>query len=348
MRKKTAAILTGPDTHLDHLGVLAHLMNMPLIVHDKKTFSSAQFFYPQVQTIYKTLHECDMHFLAHTFDALFQSAKCFALELSSSIELLYKKNMRFIYCPHGHSDKGHSAKTFAPQDISLVYGDHMLDLLQSTGAISSIKATIVTGNYRLSFYQKYRSFYDNLAKNLITKHFTNNPSKKMALYAPSWEDGENPTSFFSALDRLIEELHHDFHLIIKPHPLLESFHPERTWATIKKHESNSSVLFLHNFPCIYPLLALCDLYIGDYSSIGYDFLWFNKPLYFSLTKESPSFMLHKAGLLLPIQGSISNYIKTSWTENAEGKKEEREKLYSYVFGKEKDWDALREEIYAAL
>ena len=35
---KAAAISTGPDTHLDHLGVLAALLHIPLIVPDEKNY----------------------------------------------------------------------------------------------------------------------------------------------------------------------------------------------------------------------------------------------------------------------------------------------------------------------
>ncbi len=343
---KFAAIVTGPDTYLDHLGVLAYIMDMPLFVTEKETYSAALTFYPQVKTFHKEAQDLDVDFLAHHFDALFESGKFFTMELSPIIELLHNKKMRFIYCPHGHSDKGHSAKQFAPQDVSLVYGSHMSDLLTSTGAMKSIRSTVATGNYRLAFYEKYRFFY----KDLIEQHITNklDPAKKTALYAPSWQDGENPTSFFTSTGKLIQDLRQEFNLIIKLHPFLKQFHPAETFTVLEKYKNEQGVLFLDSFPCIYPLLEACDIYIGDYSSIGYDFLSFDRPLYFLVGENTPRFELHSCGKIIPSNENISKFIQNTWQENTLGKKDARNVLYEYVFGKKKSFDVLKEEILSVI
>ena len=346
MIQKLAAIVTGPDTYLDHLGVLAYIMDMPLFITEEQTHLAALKFYPQVQSIHKEAQDLDIDFLAHHFDALFESGKFFTMELDPFIRLLHNKKMRFIYCPHGHSDKGHSATQFATQDISLVYGDHMSDLLTSTGAMKSIGSTVATGNYRFAFYQKYRSFY----KPLIEQHITSklDPGKKTALYAPSWQDGENPTSFFNWAGRLIQDLKKEFNLIIKLHPFLKQFHPAETFSILERYKNERGVLFLDCFPCIYPLLEACDLYIGDYSSIGYDFLSFDRPLYFLLGERAPRFELHACGKIIPTTEDICLFIRNTWQENALGKKETRKNLYEYVFGKEKSFDVLKQEILREL
>lgn len=53
---------------------------------------------------------------------------------------------------------------------------------------------------------------------------------------------------------------------------------------------SEGIQFIEDFPPIYPLLAQMDLYIGDMSSIGYDFLSFKRPMI--LLKDSE---LTKAG-----------------------------------------------------
>ena len=346
MTSKLAAIVTGPDTYLDHLGILSYIMKMPLFITEQETYKAALDFYPQIQSIQKEAQDLDAHFLSEHFDVLFESGKFFAVQLSSLIELLYKKKMRFIYCPHGHSDKGHSAKNFATQDISLVYGRHMNDLLSQTGAIHSIGGTITTGNYRLLFYKKYQSFYDNLTKKHVTSKLI--PQKKIALYAPSWQDGENPSSFFHSTGKLIQDLKEEFNLIIKIHPFSEKFHPAQTHLILEKYKNDPTVLFLDRFPCIYPLLQACDLYIGDYSSIGYDFLAFNKPLYFLIPENAPTFELHSSGLIIPPKEHIGSFIQSTWEENTKGKTQVRTSIYEYVFGEEKSFDVLQKDILTFL
>ncbi len=346
MEPKLAAIVTGPDTYLDHLGVLCHIMNMPLFITEEDTYKQAKIFYPQIISIQKNAEELDVDFLSTHFDALFESGKFFALQLGPIIELLYQKKMRFIYCPHGHSDKGHSAKHFASQDISLVYGNHMKDLLKETGAMNSIAATVTTGNYRLCFYQKHRSFYDNLTFEKMGKKL--DPLKKTVLYAPSWQDGENPTSFFSSTEKLIEDLKGTFNLIIKLHPFLEKFHPSETYSILEKHKNDPSICFLDRFPCIYPLLQICDLYIGDYSSIGYDFLSFDRPLYFLVPETSRPFKLHSCGLVIPSNENICSFIQKTWEENTKGKQLIRNAVYEYAFGEKKTFNVLKKEILNAL
>ncbi len=346
MTAKIAAILTGPDTYLDHLGVISYIMKMPLFITEQETYKTALTFYPQIQSIQKEAQDLDASFLSENFDVLFESGKFFALQLGPILELLYKKKMRFIYCPHGHSDKGHSAKNFATQDISLIYGNHMKDLLCKTGAMSSIQSIIITGNYRLPFYQKYRSFYDSLTHQHVSSKLSSR--KKTALYAPSWQDGENPTSFFNSIEKIIRELKDDFNLVIKTHPFLEKFHPAETFRVLERYKDDPNVLFLTHFPSIYPLLQVCDLYIGDYSSIGYDFLAFDKPLYFLIPEHAPNFELHSAGFIIPPKENISTFIQNTWEENTKGKTEIRRATYYYAFGEEKSFNLLEKEILAGI
>ena len=346
MTQKFAAIITGPDTYLDHLGTLCYILKMPLFVTEKETYESALTFYPQIETIYLQLQDLSAPFLMEHFDAIFESGKFFSMNLSPMIKLLSSKKLRFIYCPHGHSDKGHSAKQFASQDISLVYGAHMQDLLKNTGALEKIETTVRTGNYRLTFYQKHKTFYDTLVANQILPLL--NPSNQTILYAPSWQDGENPTSFFTCVEKLIADLKNNFNLIIKLHPFLAEFHPAETFSILEKYKKSSDILFLNQFPCIYPLLQICDLYIGDYSSIGYDFLAFNKPLYFLIEKKAPLFAIHPCGMVIPPEENTSCFIHKTLKKNQLEKEALRKKIYRYAFGEEIPFDSLKQEITKAI
>ena len=341
---KSIAILTGPDTYLDHLGVICYLMDMPLIVTEEETFTSSQKFYPQVSVIKKEIGDLSSDFLANNFDVIFESGKFFATELKPIFSLMHNKNMRFVFCPHGNSDKGHSAKNHVQQDVSLVYGKHMLNLLRKTGALNKISHTPMTGNYRLPFYLKYKSFYDGL----VTEQLKLDKRKKTILYAPTWQDGENPSSFFFCTKVLIEQLKDDYNVIIKLHPFLEEFHPAHTYHIIESYKNTPGITFLSNFPIIYPLLAACDLYIGDYSSIGYDFLAFDKPLYFLTEKDPKESTIHPCGLVVPTVQEIKSFIESTIEKNQNEKQKIRQSIYDYAFGKEISFSNIKKEILRGL
>ena len=209
---KSVAILTGPSTHLDHLGVLSAVLEIPLIVTEEKTFQLAKRYYPQINISLMEMADLSMDFLCSHFDVIFESGKFWALELKPFMQLLFRKQMRFVFCPHGNSDKGHSLKEHPDQDVSLVYGDHLHDHLKATGATAKIHSVIATGNYRYPFYKRHLSFYDQIAEEEIFSRLK--PDRKTLLYAPTWQDRENPTSFFEATEEIIEQLS----------PLLQSHH----------------------------------------------------------------------------------------------------------------------------
>jgi CDP-glycerol glycerophosphotransferase (TagB/SpsB family) len=147
---------------------------------------------------------------------------------------------------------------------------------------------------------------------------------------------------------LIKDLTPHVNLIIKLHPFLAKFHPAHTYRILEKYKDHPHVFFLEKFPCIYPLLQKCDLYIGDYSSIGYDFLAFNRPLYFLIPEDRYSFQLHSCGMTIPSEGNIYKFLINTWEEQLKGKQEQRQKIYDYAFGRQQDFSQIRENILSAL
>lgn len=337
---KTAAILTGPHTHLDHLGVLSSMLKIPLVVTEEEHAHFAKEFYPDLQPELKGMKELTAEYLAQNYDMIFQSGKFFAAELKPLIELLFQKQMRFVFCPHGNSDKGHSLKEHVEQDISLVYGDHLRDLQHQNGAAKKVRHFVKTGNYRYTYYLQRQTFFDALAEEKVFSRF---PQKKpVILYAPTWSDKENPTSFFTAIDRIIEELSGSYNLLIKLHPFLIDDQPAHVYSVMGRYENDPSVLFLTNFPPIYPLLERCALYLGDYSSIGYDFLVYDRPLYF--LNPNKAFSLQSCGLELPEVG-IKAFIDSTLERDFS---EQRKKIYYYAFGEEIPPETLRKNIFNLL
>ena len=74
-------------------------------------------------------------------------------------------------------------------------------------------------------------------------------------------------------------------LVIKPHPQLPAEKIERP-----------NTLSPHRFPADYPLLNRLDIYIGDMSSIGYDCLAFDKPMFFLNQNDREGLYLFGCGV----------------------------------------------------
>jgi hypothetical protein len=343
---RSVAIITGPETYLDHLGVLSSVLGIPLVVTEEKTFHLAKQYYPDLNVTLCDLSDLTMEFLAKNYDVIFQTGKFWAAELGPFIEMLFRKKMRFVFCPHGNSDKGHSLQNHVEQDVSLVYGDHLLNLLQQTGALQKIRHIVRTGNYRYPYYLRYRSFYDNLAEKAVFSRFKR--EKPILLYAPTWNDEENPTSFFSTTDVLIEELSSSFNIVIKLHPFLIEDRLAEVFKIMSHYQNHPSAIILDSFPPIYPLLERCSLYLGDYSSIGYDFLVFDKPLYFfNPKKKFSSSPLHSCGLELPenLEGKWNLFFTETLEFNKKNYSSQRRKIYFYAFGEALDPKSIKSAIF---
>ncbi len=280
---KKIALISGPFFHhLDHLGPLSHFLNCPLVVDDSKTYQLAKKYYPEIDVIYSHI---DLKKISESYEMIILSTKYAKEELELAYRAMNIRTMRYCYCPHGQSDKGYYDATMIPetnQDFILLYGERQKKLLKEKSN------TLVIGNFRLSYYQKFQEFYDTL----ITSELSLNSTKKTILYAPTWNDHETSTSFFKNWKNLIEELPSDFNLIIKIHPLLEKYYPGEVYAALNFDRADERIRVLFEMPLIYPLLNQVDIYLGDYSAIGYDFLYFNRPLYFLGENEVP---LHECG-----------------------------------------------------
>lgn len=246
------AISTGPETHLDHLAPLCALWDIPLIVTSEEHLSLGKQFYPMVDMRYISFADLTLEYLAQHFNTIVTCGKFWALELKPMLKMLYNKEIRFIFAPHGYSDKEALLGMPLEQDIDLTYKE--------------------LGNLRHEFYQQHKTHFDQLA----SEYFNSN--KPTVLYAPTWETKSTSTSFFESTGIIIDALASEYNLLIKLHPLLEENDPARFHRIIGKYEDRAR--FILNFPAIHPLLDKTDIYLGDFSSIGYDFLTYNRPMYF--------------------------------------------------------------------
>lgn len=295
---RSLALNTGSDYHLlDHIAPLAEFLQIPLVTTEEINYNLACRYYPQVKVQYMPDLEYRFKEIAASFDTLFE-CKYWRPELKLLFRELFHKEMELVFCPHGQSDKGYGAPLLAPysiQDAVLLYGPLMLDMLKELKI--PIRKYAILGNYRLAFYRKYQSFYDLAAR----KEVPLDRSKKTVLYAPTWKDGDGSTSFFTYAPKLINDLPQDWNLIIKLHPLLKERHPAEFYS-MKLNDKKPNLFFLDAFPPIYPILSLADVYLGDASSVGYDFLSFNRPLYF--LPGSGEKRLHSCGYMIDVTENI--------------------------------------------
>ncbi|NGX63258.1 MAG: hypothetical protein KR126chlam6_00666 [Candidatus Anoxychlamydiales bacterium] len=349
--KKIAAINFSSAIHLlDHIAPLAYILDIPLYIDDESCSNLLKTYYPEVKHELKRNLAYD--FLAKNYDVLI-SCNYWFVEDKFAFETLNNKNIKLVFCPHGNSDKGHINKVnmlaYTMQDMVFLYGDHMKNLLKTLNVFSKLKNHTTIGNFRLSYYKKFKSFYDKLVDTTIFSKL--DPNKKTILYAPTWKDAENSSSFFFVLNKLIEKVPSNYNLIIKPHPNLEEKNPVEFYKLFPT-KLLPNIFWLQDFTPIYPLLNRCDIYLGDFSSIGYDFLYYQKPMFFidpfdRDPKKDPSLFLHSCGEQIKTDNldNIFSIIENNQNSNFQ---EKQKKLYDFTFDKYLEIPKIKENILKSI
>ena len=352
---RTAALIYGPEGHhLDHLAPLCCLLDIPLLVTEEPIFEIAKEFYPDLKVSY-------LHYLSiadtiiKNYEVIIHcSVRALFDEIFFFAQKLGNKKIHTIWCPHGNSDKGHSTyymEALAGEGLALVYGQKMIDFLKGKGVLDKLKGYAEVGNYRLTYYHMHKAFYERRVIDKVAKKLP--VRKKNILYAPTWNDFEHSSSFYDAISTLIERLPESYNLIIKLHPNLRLQDPFGVDKFMQSYEDRNQILFLEDFPSIYPLLDFIDIYIGDASSIGYDILAFNKPMLLLNQnnrdcRTDPGLYLFQCGIEIrkeqyfDIYKILSAYLPSDVSYFSEVRK----KVHEYTFGKEKSPEKLKEEIKA--
>lgn len=253
--------------YLDHLAPFCALLRWPLIICDPIVRETAARYYSDLKTV-----ECSVAELSNWLSSLTHLASCDPQPLLQAV--IGSVACASLWLPHGHSDKGRIAPFFEAlkdERTVLAYGQKMAGALKNHAPRAKI---VRIGCFRHFYYQKSRAFYDALG---LPVRFTR--AQRTALYAPTWEDCENNCSFWKAFPILARHLPGDINLIVKPHPNTVAKHAPEIERLAGRYESGH-LQFLLDFPPIMPLLARCDAYLGDRSSVGYDFLFFDRPMFF--------------------------------------------------------------------
>ncbi|KAF3362535.1 Uncharacterized protein PHSC3_000770 [Chlamydiales bacterium STE3] len=346
----------GQKQFVDHLAPLAIALDIPYLFHDELEALQAEYDYPNLKTLFLPHEEFSPEFLIAHFDYTLMSDqwnKKIFREKFRPLEEEYGKRMRNVHCPHGFSDKGFYLRGCAFEDICLVYGQNMIDLLTEWGVREHLEHFVTSGNIRFSYYQKHQAYYDSLVRKELLGHFAQ--KKPLILYAPTCLDLEESTSFFDAASKLLEALPSDYNMIVKPHPRLEQDDPAQYYTIISRYEDRENILFLKDFSPIYPLLSITDLYIGDMSSIGYDFLAFNRPMFFlNQQRRDPTYdralYLFRCGVeIQPDQyENIYAIIDREIAQDQKTHAAVRRQTYNYTFAGTPSFEQLKEEIYHVL
>ncbi len=274
--KKVAGLLLGSmEHHLDHIAPLCALKEIPLAVTDEKIEHLAKLFYPDLEVFLLAPDQ-----IISFFDTLYTCTPRLLFEESFFIpQKLLGKTVKTLWVPHGNSDKGHAAplmEALKDEAHALVYGPKMIDFLKKKNVHDHLNIETI-GNYRRRYWEKHRAFYASLLPQL---------PGKIILYAPTWNDAEKSSSYFDLLPCLSH--HSDFSVVLRPHPNLP----------LPEGPLPPNVHLITSFPPVYPWLDLADIYLGDMSSIGYDFLTFRRPMFFLNQNRRTDLYLHRCGTVI--------------------------------------------------
>ena len=332
--------------HLDHLVPIAQFMNVPILVDEESLVETIDTYYPQVTRLYIAHHTKVLEAIATQFDYLFVSSSDHRADLSPLFEIVFRKTIHFWYCPHGHSDKMY--EQFKGQSLVFIYGNQMQKRLQKATYYDTYQGVVRTGNYRLSFYRKYESFYDNLAERDVFSKFEK--KQRTFLYAPTWLDKEKQSSLLEIGIPLIDQLPETCNLIVKMHPWMTDQKAGYVTHLQERYKDRPNLIILPAYPLVYPLLKRTDVYLGDFSSVGYDFLYYNRPMFFFDPKNrtktrSYSNDLHQCGILIPEKdyGSLFSFIDAH-LEEQKMLEPVRAETYLDVFGKERKFESIAKEV----
>ncbi len=351
-----AGLIYGPAPHyIDHLAPLCSILNIPLLVTEEEEENLIRLFYPDVK-VHRIPYIEMPDLLVQHFDIVFVcTPRLLFDEIFFFAQKLRNKRVHTIWCPHGNSDKGHRSvfmEGLNKEEVALVYGNKMIDFFKQKEVFHLLKKHVTIGNYRKSYYLKHKAFNDQMLYEKVLKKLP--PAEKLLFYAPTWRDAESSSSFFEATSTLIQKLPPKWNLIIKPHPNILMENEEKNRILLETYEAKEHVFFLQDFPPIAPLLNAMDIYIGDLSSIGYDALSWNKPMFFlNQQKRNPQIdqglYLYQCGIeILPEQyEEIYTIICSSLPQDTDQFGQIRKNIEAYTFGTLKTDQEMKQKIEEA-
>ena len=341
----------GYPHYTDHLAAVCVMMDIPLLFTDVEHFEQARRHYPHLRAELSAWQEFTPESIVPRYNTLFVSDMWSQQQIQGRFPvntLPDGEHLRVVHCPHGFSDKGFWFGECVDQDITLVYGQNMLDLIAHQRPELQWDRYIVTGNLRYTYYKQHMDRFNAIVEKEVLAQFAQ--KQPTLLYAPTWRDAEGSSSFFTAAQQILAQLPPSYNLIVKLHPNLEH-DPDfmlDVYQVMSQHEERPNVHFLTEFPLIYPLLAACSAYIGDHSAVGYDFLAFNRPLFFlnhlkrDTLNDRATYLFRCGKVLGPDQfEQLFECIDHSLSGTTDPYSEIRQEMYHYSFAAERPFSELR-------
>ena len=328
IQKRSLGFLYGSDWHyLDHLAPFCSLLSIPLVVTDNHVLIMAQRFYPSLVVTYLSPLSFSQN-LCSLCDILFTCLPKGYIELLFFFEQLqHKKKLLTIWLPHGNSDKD-NLEGLANETMILSYGKQMKDRLQEKNLLKKLFQLISIGNFRSLFFYKQLPFYTKQVFPKIT--FPKN--RQTILFAPTW----NATPIEKTVKELLEKLPQAYNVLIKLHP--NSLHNPNIFSIQERYRKNASIKFIDKIPTIFPILSTVDILITDASSIAYDFLFFDRPIFFLNAQNTP---MTKTGYRSSPTTLCQDLVKPDLFQEA------RKSLYLYAFSQTCSEKMLIQKIEAA-
>lgn len=315
-------LLYGCDLHyLDHLAPLSNTYHIPLVTVDETIWHLCERFYPEVSCHLFDPLDIHTYLIENVTEVIYCFTKTHFDTYFGLTQNLANKKISTIWAPHGYSDKDNLQMIQNEKEI-ISYGPALEKKIIKYAPDATFHRI---GNYRLDYYHKYHSFYQKLVDEEL-RRLADQPT---FLFAPTWDDYEGVSSH-----GLLEEIGHNlpdsFNLIVKLHPntcQLLDLKIER----LKGRLAKENLLFIDHLPFIYPILDKIDGFIGDRSSIGYDFLFFDRPSFFLLDKDEPLLPLHKTGRVITDYKMLFSIIEQNINSDKKRYAPMRKKLYQEVF-----------------
>lgn len=168
---------------------------------------------------------------------------------------------------HGMSDKPFTyERDFSNYLLCLCVGQRQVDRLLQTPCNRTMK-------WKAIGYPKFDR------PPTVAKLFEND--KKTLIYCPTWRK-ENISSIEIFLDRpeVVEQLTQKYNLMVKPHPNI--FNRDRQFydpRIVDRLQQLPGIKLIRSGN-VMPWFAQSDLFIGDISAAGYEWLYYNKPAIF--------------------------------------------------------------------
>lgn len=356
MEEDMRACVLNQSSHIhyyDHLSPMAALLGVPFLFVEEDDLARNMRYYPGLKGEIVAFQEFNPEYLLQNYDIVLMSDlwdRHVFREKFGPLEEEYGKTLRHVHVPHGFSDKVFYIRKMANEDITFVYGENMLDLLKGEGVYDNLNQFILSGNYRYSYYKKNKEYLDRIAKEDVLGGL--DPNKKTILYAPTWMDLEQSTTFFDSCHHILDNAPSDYNLLVKLHPRLELDDTVGFYEILGRYAKAANIIFVTDFPLIYPLLAKADIYVGDMSSIGYDFLAFDKPMFF-LNKDRKDPKKDRRAFLFQCGTSIEaddfdniySLIEKALPQDQERFSAIRKKIDMYTFGEERSFEDIRKDLF---